>query len=129
VNKHVVSREILYALSSPGGMSNRTAERIRAGVVTDNSQSMKRFIEDYILPAVVGEETRKPGFKETLKYALWYYLHKQPWDPDALFERQEPLIYLPDPPLKYYQWVWELLFAGQENQMPPIDDDHFVVVR
>jgi hypothetical protein len=128
MSKHVVSREILYALSSPGGMDDRTAARIRAEVETDDPQSMKKFIETYILPRVEREEKRKPGFRERLKFALWYYLHKQPWDPDGLFERQEPLIYLPEPPLKYYRWVWEMLFEGQESQMPPIDDDHFVVV-
>jgi hypothetical protein len=71
---------------------------------------------------------RQPGFGEKLKGALWYYLHKQPWDPDDLFEMQEPLIYLPERPLNYYRWVWEMLFEGQESRMPPIDDDHFVVV-
>jgi hypothetical protein len=95
--------------------------RLALTVDPNNEQHVKSAIRMHIVPHVAALEKRIPGVTEEIKEALRYYLTTGRFPIEALYEAGEPAFELPDNPLDYYRWAWEVCFPGEEYRLASLD--------
>lgn len=100
--KAKVSRAELGVLSSFGGLPLYQLGELQSRYDPNDEESVKWAIRTYIAPIIEAWDKHNPGFRKRLKYALWYYIHHQPWHPADLFARGDPNVEETLPELNYY---------------------------
>ena len=107
----VVNYWKLMRLSSFGWLSNRELERLSRDVDPNSEGDVKAAIRDVLLPYLM----KSPSWdliREQLRLNLRYFLTTGALVEDV-YEDAEPAFGLPDRPIDYYRWAWEVLF-GEE---------------
>jgi hypothetical protein len=125
--KHAVSKMNLLPLSSFGAYPIDVQKQIWDSVDPDDEQSVKRAIRTYIEPRISAIDRINPGYRTKIKFALWYFIHRQPWDPALVFSQGDPVFPEPEPAIDYYKWAWDVLFADDAECPPDATADHFDV--
>jgi hypothetical protein len=123
-----VYRSALSMLSTHGVLPNDIQSQLFYDVDPNDPVAVKHAIRKYIVPRIMGRERQRPGFGKELRSSLWYFLHKQPWDPAKIYSVGEPAIDEPDNLMDFYKWAWEELFGGEEQIMPAINESNYEVI-
>lgn len=75
------------------------------------------MLRNYILPRIMRQEKRELGFLQRLKDSLTFYLNTTKFPIDDVYSAHEPVVSLPDDPMNYYRWAWEVLFPAEDYRV------------
>lgn len=117
----IVHLEDLTLLSSMPSVCAAESWRIHAEVDPNSESQVKEVIRKHVVPDLEKEFVTHPGFRDRLKECLRYFLNKKQFPFERIFEAREPSLVLPDDPLNYYRWAWDVLFGPEDYRLESLE--------
>jgi hypothetical protein len=119
--KHRVDYRHLTALSAFYPIHGPQMTHLALTVNPNSESEVKAAIRTYIVPHVAEIEKRLPGFTDQLKDTLRYYLVTDQFPIEEVYLADEPAFDLPDKPLDYYLWAWQVFFPSEDYRLASLD--------